>query len=143
MPQSTGADGEDGDREQEIVAPSQMRGEPAGDRQDDGVSGEITGNNPFAIGNGCGKPAGNVAQRHIGNRGIEHLHKSRHYHGERDEPRVEDSRAGGRKGCRERRRAGVHGRGANGSAMRRLLRRLKKFAGVRAGGRAFSNPPSA
>jgi hypothetical protein len=52
-----------------------MRSEPAGDWQDDGVSGQITGNHPFAIGNGCGEPAGNVAQRHIGNGGVEHLRK--------------------------------------------------------------------
>src|SRR5271165_2846958 len=53
----------------------------------------------------------NVTQRHIGDGRIEHLHKSRHHHCQRNEPRVKDSRTCRLKGCRYSRRTGVHGVG--------------------------------
>jgi hypothetical protein len=63
--------------------------DPAGDRQDDGIGGEIAGYDPLAIGNRRGKPGGDVAQGDIGDRGIQDFHEGGHYDGERGEPRIE------------------------------------------------------
>ena len=35
------AEGEYGDRQQEVVATAEVRGQPAGDRQNDGIGGEV------------------------------------------------------------------------------------------------------
>ena len=35
------------------------------------------------------QPAGDVAQRHVGDRGVEHLHERRNHHRQRDKPRID------------------------------------------------------
>src|SRR6516164_4552409 len=44
------------DRRQEVVAAAQMRAQPAGDRQDNGVGGKITGEDPLTIIDGSRQP---------------------------------------------------------------------------------------
>ena len=82
-------DGEDEDREQKIIAPAEPDREPAGDRQNDGIGREITGDDPFAIGHRCRQPAGDVAQRHIRDRRVQHFHESGNDDGERHDPRID------------------------------------------------------
>ena len=94
MPHSTGGEGEDGDRQQEVIAPAQVSREPAGDGQDDGVGGQIAGDDPFAVGDRRRQATGDVAQRHVGDGGVQHLHERRDDHGEGDEPGVDRRTAG-------------------------------------------------
>ena len=130
------ADGEDRDRKEEISASSEIRGEPAGDWQDDRIGSQIAGDHPLAIGDRRGKSAGNVAQSHIGDRGIQHFHEGRHHHGERDNPRVEESADSivppGTRGGRRDGAHGVAGLGSPDEAGWSLF--LEKLAGVRTGG---------
>ncbi len=80
---------EDRDREQEIVSPAEPRREPAGDRQDDGVGGQVAGDDPLAVGGGSRQPAGDVAQGDIGDRRVQHLHEGRDHHRDGDQPRID------------------------------------------------------
>ena len=65
-----------------------MRAQPAGDRQDDGVGGKVAGENPFAVIDRGRQAAGDVAQRHHRDGGIEHLHERRHHDDGGHQPRV-------------------------------------------------------
>ena len=94
---------ENGDGPEEIIAPPKPHSEPAGDRQHDGIRGQIAGNDPLAVTRRGRKAAGHVAQGHIGDRGIQDLHEGGDDHRERDNPRIEnpcDSRRGGRRSGR-------------------------------------------
>src|SRR4051812_1517619 len=55
-----GAKCEEGDRAEEIVSPSKSRAEPAGNRQDDRIGREVTGDDPLAVSGGGGEPARDV-----------------------------------------------------------------------------------
>ena len=99
--------GEHGDGQQEIVAAAKMRDQPAGDRQDDRVGGEIAGDHPFAVIDRRRQPARDVAQRHDRDRGVEHLHEGRHHDDGGDQPRVY-RRAGRRARPRRRRDRAAH-----------------------------------
>ena len=81
-------EGEDGDRQQEVVAATEMGRQPAGDRQDDGVGGEVAGDNPFAVVDRRRQAAGDVAQRDDRDGGVEHLHEGGHHDDRGDEPGV-------------------------------------------------------
>ena len=56
-----------------------MRAQPPGDRQDDGVSGEVAGENPFAVIDRRRQTAGDITQRHHRDGGVEHLHERRYH----------------------------------------------------------------
>ena len=73
-------EGEHRDRGEEIIAPPQPRREPSGHRQDDRVGGEVAGDDPFAVGRRRRQSARDVAQRDIGDGGVEHLHEGRDHH---------------------------------------------------------------
>ena len=90
-------EGEDGDRHQEVVAAAEVGREPAGDRQDEGVGGQVAGDDPLAVDHRRRQPAGNVAQRHVGHRRVQHLHERRDDHGDGDDPGI-DRRAADRSG---------------------------------------------
>ena len=45
----TGGEGKDSYRQQEVVAAPEMRRQPAGNRQDDGVGGEVARDDPFTV----------------------------------------------------------------------------------------------
>ena len=109
-----------------------MRGEPAGDRQDDGIGSEIAGYHPLAIGDRRGKPAGDVAQGDIGDGGIQHFHEGRHHDGERDEPRIEDPGLDAATGADMPGDPALMVWSARGWRPRQVGRFLQKFAGVRA-----------
>ena len=81
-------EGEDGDRQQEIVAAPEMRDQPAGDGQDDRVGGKVAGDDPFAVIDRGRQPARDIAQRHDRDRGVEHLHEGRHHDDSGDDPGV-------------------------------------------------------
>ena len=98
-------EGEDGDRQQEIVAAPKMRDQPAGDGQDDRVGGKVAGDDPLAVIDRGRQPARDIAQRHDRDRGVEHLHEGRHHDNSGDHPRI-DRRAGcGLQRCRRQCRA--------------------------------------
>ena len=58
-------------------------GQPAGERHGNGVGHRKRGNHPSALAGGRAQITGNGGQGHIGNGGIEHLHKNRHRQGQR------------------------------------------------------------
>ena len=80
------------DRQQKIIAPAEPDREPAGDRQDDRICREITRDDPFAIGHRRRQSAGDVTQRHVRDRRVQHFHEGRNDNGERDEPRIDGAR---------------------------------------------------
>src|SRR5262249_62213021 len=87
--------GEDGDRQEEVVAAAEVGREPAGDRQDDRVGRQVGGDDPVGVGL-CGRQAaGDVAQGHVGDRRVEDLHERRHDDHGGDDPVVDPPTAGG------------------------------------------------
>ena len=84
-----GGEREDGDRQQKIISPAQPRAEPAGDRQDDRVGGEVAGDDPFAVGDRRRQSAGDVAQGDVGDGGVQHLHEGGDHDGDRDQPGID------------------------------------------------------
>ena len=81
------------DREQrdadhvEALAADDVR-QPAAHRQHHGVGDEVGRDHPGAFVDAGGEAAGDVAQRHIGDRGVEHHHESRDRDDDGDQPRV-------------------------------------------------------
>ena len=93
-------DGKDDNAEQKEVAPSHDAGGPGADGQHDGVGDQIAGQHPGALVGACAQVAGNVRQGHVGDGGVENLHKGRQGYGGGDQPGID---AGfplrGRRGC--------------------------------------------
>ena len=85
----SGREGEDGDREQEVVAAAEMRRQPAGDRQDDGVGGEVARDDPLAVVDRGRQAARDVSQRDHRDGGVEHLHEGRYHDDGGDHPGVD------------------------------------------------------
>jgi hypothetical protein len=75
-------------RREEVVAAAESVDQPAGDRQDNGVGGEVTGDDPFAVVDRRRQAACDIAQRHHSDSRVEHLHKGRHHHCGGHQPRV-------------------------------------------------------
>jgi hypothetical protein len=88
------------DRREKVVAATEMRAQPTRNRQDDGIGGKVTGDNPLAVIGRRRQSARDIAQRDQRDRGIEHLHEGRHHDDGRHQPRV---RSNTRPGRRERR----------------------------------------
>ena len=84
-----GSEGEDEDREEEVIAPAEAERYPAGDGEDDGVGGEVGGDDPIGIGLGGGESAGDVAECDVGDGGVEDFHEGRDHDGGGDEPGVD------------------------------------------------------
>ncbi len=103
-----GGQREHGDRQQEVIAAAQPHGQPAGNRQHDGVRGQVTSDDPFAIGGRGREAARHVAQRDVGDRRVEHFHEGRNHDRRRHQP---GRNAGPAEGRRERpiERGGTHG----------------------------------
>ncbi len=99
-PAQCGTEGEYGYRQQEVVSPTQMRAQPAGDRQDNGVGGKVAGENPFTIIDRRRQAAGDIPKCDNRDRGIEHLHERRHHDRGGQEPRA--PRSTGCDGCERR-----------------------------------------
>jgi hypothetical protein len=78
----SGTERKNSDRYEEVIAAAEMRAQPPGDRQDDGVGGKVAGENPFAVIDRCRQTARDIAQRHHRDGGVENLHESR-YHNDR------------------------------------------------------------
>ena len=131
-------EGEYGDRQQEIVAATEMRDQPAGDRQDDRVGGKVAGDDPFAVIDRGRQPARDIAQRHDRDRGVEHLHEGRHHDDSGDDPGV-CRRAGSEFGVSTTvpRRSLSGARRAGGRTRARRLRHigLEKLPGIGSGWR--------
>ena len=81
--------------EEERLAAEPLR-EEAARRQADGVGHEIGGHHPGRLVLAHAHTAGNVWQRHVGDRGVEHFHEGRERHEDGDQPRV---RAGTARSC--------------------------------------------
>ena len=84
----SGTESKNGNRHQKVVAATKMRAQPPGDRQDDGVGGKVAGENPFAVIDRRRQTAGDIAQRHHRDGGVEHLHEGRHHDDGGHQPRV-------------------------------------------------------
>ena len=83
-----GGDGEDRNAQHvEALAPDHV-GEPAADRQNDSVGDEVGGDHPGALVDADRQAAGDVAQRHIGDRRVEHDHEGGDGDDDGDEPRT-------------------------------------------------------
>ena len=65
-----GRDREYQDRQQKIIAAAEPNRNPPGNWENDGVRGEITGDDPFTVGDGRRQSAGNVTQRNIRDRRV-------------------------------------------------------------------------
>ena len=63
-------------------------GQPAAHRQHDGVGDQISGDDPGALVDAGAEAAGDVAQRDVGDRGVEHDHEGGDRDDDGDEPRV-------------------------------------------------------
>ena len=74
---------------QKVVAAAQARRDPAGDRQDGRVGGQVAGEDPLAVDDRRRQAAGNVAQRDVGDGRIQHLHERGDDHGDGDDPGVD------------------------------------------------------
>ena len=94
-PAQRGSQGEYGDRQQEVVAPTQMRAQPASDRQNNGVGGKVAGEHPFTVIDRRRQAAGDIPKCDHRDRGIEHLHERRHHDRDGQEPRARRSMGSG------------------------------------------------
>ena len=74
-------------RHVEALAAETVR-EPAGDGQHDRAGHEIAGQNPGCLFLARAQGSGNVGQRNIGDRGVQHLHECRQRHRQCDQPRI-------------------------------------------------------
>jgi hypothetical protein len=90
-----GAKGEYRDRRQKVVAATEMRAQPPGNRQDDGIGGKVTSDNPLAVIDRRRQSARDIAQRDQRDRGVEHLHEGRHHHDGSHQPGIPCWRPGG------------------------------------------------
>ncbi len=81
--------GEDGDAEDEEVAPAHQARRPSAERQHDGVGDQIAGQHPRALIGAGAEAAGDMRQRDVGDGGVEHLHESGQSHGGSDQPGID------------------------------------------------------
>ncbi len=79
------------DGDQVEVFAAQHGGDPAGDGQDDRVGHQVAGQHPGGLILRGRERAGDVRQRHVGDGGIEHLHKRAHGDDQGNDPGVEDA----------------------------------------------------
>ena len=78
--------GEDSDASHVEALAADHVGQPAADRQHDGVGNQIAGDDPGALVEAGCQTAGDVAQRDIYDRDVEHLHEGRDRDDHRDQP---------------------------------------------------------
>ena len=69
--------------------PPEPQREPVARRQNDRVRHEVAGQHPSGLVVRRRKRSGNVRQRHRRDRRVQHLHKGRQHHGDRDEPGID------------------------------------------------------
>ena len=85
---------ERGDREagygehQHALAAEEI-GEPAGERQNDGVGDEIGSERPGGFVDRNGEAAGNVGERDVYDGGVQHFHEGAEHHGDGDDPGID------------------------------------------------------
>src|SRR5579863_54796 len=72
----------------ELLAPKNI-GEPAGQRQNDGVGDEVGSEHPSALVHARAETAGNVREGNVGDAGVEHFHERRQHYRGGDEPRID------------------------------------------------------
>ena len=87
-------------RPHEQLALAEVAAEPAGQRQRDGIAHGERGDHPGRLVGAAAEVAGDGRQRHVGDRGVQHLHERRQRKAERGERPV----ARGEAGRRHRRR---------------------------------------
>ena len=90
-----------GRRRRGSSSPAERRREPSREREDDGVGGQVTGDDPLAVVGRGREPPGDVAQGDVGDARVEDLHEGRHGDDQGQDPRVDGasatrSRQGGR-----------------------------------------------
>ena len=80
--------GEQRDADKEKTLAAEHLGDPAAGAQDDRIGDKIGGDHPRCFVRTDGQTAGNVAQRDIRNRGVQHFHERRDRDEARDQPRI-------------------------------------------------------
>ena len=105
----TRAERENADRQHKVVAATEAGGKPAADRQDGGVGRQVTGDHPLAVDDGRRQAAGDIPQRDVGDRRVQHFHEGGHHHDRGHHPRVHH-RSHRRAGERDRAHGTVPGR---------------------------------
>ena len=109
MPQSIEATTKPADRGDEELAQAHAVGEPAGHRRHDRRGDDVGGEHPGDLVLRRPERALHRGQRHVGDRGVEHLHDRRQHDRDGDQPLVGDRRGGRRRRGRGR---GAHCAGA-------------------------------
>ncbi len=74
---------------QQNVAAAKVIAQPSGKRQHNGVGNKIRSQDPGCLFRGNGKAAGNMLQRYVHHRGVQHLHKGAKHHRNGDDPRID------------------------------------------------------
>ena len=82
---------EDGNADQEVIAAAEACRQPAGDRQDNGVGGQVAGDDPLGVALSGRQASGNVPQGHVRDRGVQDLHERGHDDHDGDDPGVDRS----------------------------------------------------
>ena len=103
-PQSSEAIGEQTDRQHVKALPANHFRKPAADRQDDRIGDEIAGQDPGGLIHAGSERSGDMQQRDIGDRGVEHRHERRDREDQGDEPWIVLS---GRRAARIPARVGI------------------------------------
>ena len=80
---------ESADREQQDIAAAKIIRQPSGKRQHDGVGDQVRRQHPGGFFRRHGKAAGNVLQRYVHHRGVQHLHEGAKHHRDGDDPRID------------------------------------------------------
>ncbi len=77
---------EAGHRQEQQPAPAEVVRQPPGDRQDDRVGGQVRGERPGRLLDARGQVAGDMRQRHVHDRGVQHDHERAEHHRDGDDP---------------------------------------------------------
>ena len=77
---------EAGHRQEQQPAPAEVVRQPPGDRQDDRVGGQVGGQRPGRFLDARRQVAGDVRQRHVHDRRVQHHHERAEHHRDRDDP---------------------------------------------------------
>ena len=91
--------GEDSNAEDEEIAAAHQARSPSAQRQHDRIRDQVACQHPRSLVRAGAQGAGDMRQRDVGNRGVEHLHKGRQGHRHGNQPRV-DARLPGSLGGR-------------------------------------------
>jgi len=88
MPQSKELTGKDSQTGHEKALPSDGAGDPAADRQDDGIRDQVRSEHPRTLVVASAQIAGHIRQGHVRDAGVEDLHESCEGDDDSNQPRI-------------------------------------------------------